>query len=232
MDMLHITIAVPASKVGALYAAAAALLGSGSSNATVAASGKSSTPDASAIIGGGTAVAPTPSPSAPTSETASTATAVAGDPNEVDAAGTPWSADKHASTKGKTKDGLWRMKVGVARPANEGLPAGSGAAPVSSGSETPAVTTAAPAAEEDDEFAAFHAAAAAQAPVARNWTDADLSKLCNQAAVAAGGPDKVKAIIAKYVPAGEVPHSRSIPADQRETFAVDVETSLGIKYEG
>lgn len=35
---------------------------------------------------------------------------------EVDAAGTPWNADLHAATKGKTKAGLWRMKVGVARP--------------------------------------------------------------------------------------------------------------------
>lgn len=35
---------------------------------------------------------------------------------EVDAGGWPWSADLHASTKAKTKDGFWRMKVGVPRP--------------------------------------------------------------------------------------------------------------------
>lgn len=35
---------------------------------------------------------------------------------EVDAAGTPYDPALHAATKGKTKAGLWRMKVGVARP--------------------------------------------------------------------------------------------------------------------
>lgn len=40
---------------------------------------------------------------------------------DVDAQGWPWSADLHASTKAKTKDGLWRMKVGVARPAPKPL---------------------------------------------------------------------------------------------------------------
>lgn len=40
---------------------------------------------------------------------------------EFDAAGWPWSADLHASTKAKTKDGLWRMKVGVRRPAAKQL---------------------------------------------------------------------------------------------------------------
>lgn len=35
---------------------------------------------------------------------------------ELDADGWPWSADLHAVTKTKTKDGRWRMKVGVKRP--------------------------------------------------------------------------------------------------------------------
>jgi hypothetical protein len=161
---------------------------------------------------------------------------------ERDAAGVLWDEAKHASTKGKTKAGLWRMKVGVTRPAGEGEDAiqgnaGSAAAPDNSASGTPAPasSTAAPAADEDDEFAAFRNAAAAQgaAPApARTWTDADLSKLCNQGAIAAGGPDQVKAIIAKYVPAGQPQHSRSIPNEQRETFAQDVEKSLGIQYAG
>jgi hypothetical protein len=74
--------------------------------------------------------------------------------------------------------------------------------------------------------------ASTAAPTARTWADADLSKLCNQAAVAKGSPEPVKAIIAKFVPAGEPAHSRSIPMDQREAFAVEVETTLGIVYEG
>ena len=36
---------------------------------------------------------------------------------EYDAAGWPWDANLHAATKTMTKDGLWRMKVGVSRPA-------------------------------------------------------------------------------------------------------------------
>lgn len=36
--------------------------------------------------------------------------------DEVDAHGWPWSAELHASSKSKTKNGLWRMKVGVSRP--------------------------------------------------------------------------------------------------------------------
>lgn len=35
---------------------------------------------------------------------------------QVDAHGWPWSADLHASTRNMTKEGLWRMKVGVSRP--------------------------------------------------------------------------------------------------------------------
>lgn len=37
--------------------------------------------------------------------------------DEFDAAGWPWDANLHASTKTKTGAGLWRMKVGVSRPA-------------------------------------------------------------------------------------------------------------------
>jgi hypothetical protein len=35
---------------------------------------------------------------------------------ELDAHGHPWSADLHAASKGKTTQGLWRMKVGKRRP--------------------------------------------------------------------------------------------------------------------
>lgn len=38
------------------------------------------------------------------------------DKPEIDAHGHPWSADLHAASKGKTKDGLWRMKIGRSRP--------------------------------------------------------------------------------------------------------------------
>lgn len=37
--------------------------------------------------------------------------------NTLDAHGWPWSAEMHASTQAKTNAGLWRMKVGVTRPA-------------------------------------------------------------------------------------------------------------------
>lgn len=40
-----------------------------------------------------------------------------GDESVVDADGWPWDASLHAATKNKTSAGLWRMKVGVARPA-------------------------------------------------------------------------------------------------------------------
>jgi hypothetical protein len=39
------------------------------------------------------------------------------DAADVDAAGTAFDPALHAATKSKTKAGLWRMKVGVARPA-------------------------------------------------------------------------------------------------------------------
>jgi len=42
---------------------------------------------------------------------------------DIDRDGHPWSADLHASSKSRTKDDLWRMKVGVSRPAPlEGYP--------------------------------------------------------------------------------------------------------------
>jgi hypothetical protein len=42
--------------------------------------------------------------------------AAASSSEDVDAAGTKFDPALHAATKSKTKAGLWRMKVGVARP--------------------------------------------------------------------------------------------------------------------
>ncbi len=165
---------------------------------------------------------------------------------EVDAHGHPWSADLHASTKTKTKEGLWRLKVGATRPDPlPGFPvegptgtSESGAASEATGSAT---TAAAPSNDEDDEFAAFREAAAASdakdaeaaaaAPM-RKWTDADLSALCNQAAMKLGGPEKVKEAIARFIPEGQVAHSRNIPEENREEFANAVEEVAGIEFAG
>lgn len=163
----------------------------------------------------------------------------------VDAAGWPWDAAMHASTRTMTKEGLWRMKVGVSRPdAKPGFPKETGGTGTkeSSPEALAGATAAIPAAGEDeDEFAAFRAAAdkagatdtAAVASIpARKWTDADLGALCNQAAVKLGDPAPVKAIIAEFAPAGEVPHSRLIPDDKRDAFARAVEAKAGITFAG
>lgn len=170
---------------------------------------------------------------------------------EVDAHGHAWSELLHAATKGTTKDGLWRMKVGVTRPAPmPGFPKDTGT--TTTGEDTqpeasvvsPAVTEAAPVqtdTAEDDEFAAFRnaaadadaTAAAAKASVpARKWTDADLGALCNQAAVKLGDPVPVKEIIGQFVPEGTVAHSRNIPEESREDFAKAVEAKAGIEFAG
>ena len=162
----------------------------------------------------------------------------------IDAHGWPWSEDLHASTQGKTKDGLWRMKVGVSRPnPKPGYPIGDtgtgGTGEVSKAADTAATETAGP--DEDDEFAAFReaaeksdtAAAAAKAAIPpRKWTDADLGALCNQAASKLGDPSPVKETISKFVPEGEVAHSRNIPEDQRAAFAAAVEERAGIEFAG
>jgi hypothetical protein len=200
------------------------------------------------------AIVATPTPESPALVgTGGTATSDASPSDaEIDAHGHPWSADLHASTKGKTKDGLWRMKVGVTRPDPlPGFPvesaAGTGTAPVTPtpSATSPAATGAAsvPAAtvEEDDEFAAFRnaaaesdaadAAAAASVP-ARTYSDADLGALCNQAAVKLGDPSPIKEIIAQYVPEGQVAHSRNIPEDKRAEFVAAVEAKAGIEFAG
>ena len=139
-----------------------ALLG-GASLAAVAVSGS----------GKPVSVQPSPTSDAPAASAteaapaaASTETAPAGDPNEVDAGGHPWSADLHASTRGTTKDGYWRMKVGVSRPADlPGFPKGTGTdtatSPTSASGQGATQADPAPAstADDDDEFAAFRAAA-------------------------------------------------------------------------
>jgi hypothetical protein len=176
---------------------------------------------------------------------------------ERDAHGHLWHADLHASTKTKTKDGLWRMKVGVARPDpvpgfpidNGGQSAGTG---TSSETSTPSATSptatapeSAPPAtsgpEEDDEFAAFRAAAAtsdakdqaaAASVPARQYSDADLGALCNQAAVKLGDPNPIKEIIASFMPEGQVAHSRNVPAERRAEFVKAVEDKAGISFAG
>lgn len=154
---------------------------------------------------------------------------------EVDAHGWPWSEELHASTKGTTKDGLWRMKVGVSRPdPKPGFPKPDGTGTKDAGTASDA---SAPVTDvEEDEFAAFtkanQEAADAAAVPARTWADADLSALCAQAATKLGDADPVRAIIASYTPEGETPHSRNVPADQREAFAAEIEAKAGITYAG
>ena len=203
------------------------------------------------------AAAPEPAPAAAAEQPAPAAEAPpAADSDAVDAGGWPWSADLHASTKGKTKDGYWRMKVGVTRPADKPGFSPSNAAAAAPGSPEAsqsasagnAGSAAAPAAEassdDDDEFAAFReaaaktdaeagaAAAAAAAVPARKWTDADLGALCNQAAVKLGDPSPIKEIIAQFVAEGEVAHSRNIAEDKRADFAAAVEAKAGITFAG
>lgn len=176
------------------------------------------------------------------------------DTGEIDAAGHPWSEALHASTKGKTKDGLWRMKVGVSRPVpvpgfpkdaassagatgtqsnGTGSQAGGSATGPNAGPVTPD--------QDADEFAAFRAAAdkasatdanAAASVPARKWSDSDLSALCNQAATKLNDPTPVREVIAKFVPEGQVQHSRCIPEASREAFAKAIEEKAGITFAG
>ena len=190
--------------------------------------------------------AATPAPAVEQSQASDVAEAsqAATDDGTVDAHGWPWSADMHASTKGTTQDGLWRMKVGVKRPdPKPGFPIGD-TGTASTGTESSAAATApteTASPVEDDEFAAFREAAAkadandaaAKANVpARKWTDADLGALCNQAALKMGDPQPVKDIIAEFVPAGEVSHSRNVPEEKRAEFAAAVEAKAGIEFAG
>lgn len=235
------------------------LLGGAAGGAMIAQSGQQTL---SAGNVGITDAAPTPAAeqsgggaeASPAAATDAGANALA-DSGEVDAHGWPWSADMHASTKGKTKEGLWRMKVGVSRPdPKPGFPIDSGAAntgtPTNSETDSSSATSQTATDQgsgqpdtsgDDDEFAAFRAAAAASdatdtaaaasAP-ARQFSDSDLGALCNQAAVKLGDPAPVKEIIAKFVPEGQVAHSRNIPAEKRETFAKEVEAKAGIQFAG
>jgi hypothetical protein len=250
-----------------MYTAVCALLGGASMLALKGSTGNSDSggnvagtgvaPTAAEEKSGAAAAAPTPSPSpAPSpSPSAAEASPAASDDGEIDAHGHPWSADMHASTKGKTKDGLWRMKVGVSRP--DPLPGFPKDEPstdtgTSQATPTPSATSQdatdqgsgqpATSGDDDDEFAAFRAAAnasattdqaaAAAAPTTRPWTDADLGALCNQAAVKLGDPAPIKEIIGQYVPEGEVAHSRNIPPEKREDFAKAVEAKAGIEFAG
>ena len=95
-------------------------------------------------------------------------------------------------------------------------------------------------ASEDDEFAAFAqakaesdaAASSAGEGPAREWDDADLSALLNQAALKLGGPEKIKEAIAEFVPEGAVAHSRHIPVERREEFAQRIEKLADIEFAG
>jgi hypothetical protein len=223
---------VPVSK----FAAVCALLAGSAATAISAGSGNPSPPPPpSTLTSSGTAQ------SAPTSDAGVAATSEATGENTGeynfphDAAGTVFDPARH--TGSTVKSGLWRMKAGLPRDPGEGEDSPSYVAP--GGTATPPPPPAAAAqsaqaapADEDDEFAAFATAAAAPAAAqpARSWTDADISKLCNQAAVADGGPARVQALITKYIPEGQTNHSRNVPAAQRETFAQDVENTIKIEY--
>lgn len=238
-----IVMPIPASQ----YASVCALLGGAAilaAGAGASAGNVGASPATAPSSGGAETLAPESQASAGTGETAPTGASPSD--GEIDAHGHPWSAELHASTKGKTKDGLWRMKVGVSRPDPlPGFPtADTGTSDTGTGAQAGASATTGTAespAGEDDEFAAFRAAAATSdaadaAAVAsvqpRKLSDADLGALCNQAAVKLGDPSPVKEIIAQYVPQGEVAHSRNIPEDKREEFVKAVEAKAGIEFAG
>jgi len=224
------------------FTAVCALLGGASLTALATSAPVASPTPAPAPQGTATVASEGNSAQAAVADTSGGDTAgAASDSGALDAAGWPWSADLHASTKGQTKEGLWRMKVGVSRPdPKPGFPKADGAATTSANTTASEPTPAAAAAvEDDDEFAMFREAAgksdatdasAAAAIPPRKWTDADLGAICNQAAVKLGDPTPVKALIAKYVPEGQVAHSRNIADDKREEFAVAVEKAAGITY--
>lgn len=193
-------------------------------------------------------VADTATPIATAETEAESDSAPAADSGEIDAAGWPWSPELHASTKGVTKDGLWRMKIGVSRPAPKpGFPkddastGGTGTTNPGTATQAGATAASADAGEDEDEFAAFRsaadkangadAAAAASIP-ARNWTDADLGALCNQAAVKLGDPEPVKEVIEQFVAEGVVPKSRNIAPENRAAFAKALEAKAGIEFAG
>lgn len=219
MSEHYISVQVPESKLGAVYALLA-----GTAVAAVARGSTAS--EAAAPV----PVVETPGTGEPVEANGAAPT------GEVDVAGTPFDPARHTGTK--VKSGLWRLKAGVARLPGEELPAEAAGTPNGAVAGASQSSGAAPAGgapvavEEDDEFAAFAGAAAPAKAVARTWTDTDLSKLANQAATKLGSPDKVKATIAKHVPEGLTPHSRNIPADKREAFAVDLEGVAGIEYAG
>lgn len=223
-NLITVSLTLPVSKLAAVYA----LLAGAASPAVLRGSTAAVAEAPKASTGNSASVAETPatetSPSVENAGTASTPAAPASSENDGqrDAAGTLFDPARHTGTK--VKSGLWRMKTGLSRGPNEGEDSPTYVNP---NGGTPA-----PAAAEDDEFAAFRAAATPAATTERSWTDADLSQLCNQAAIADGGPDRVKGIIAEFVPAGAQQHSRSIPAHQREAFAQKVEATFGIKYAG
>lgn len=186
---------------------------------------------------------PTPAPAEATSNVPEGA-------EGVDAHGHPWSADLHASTGSKTKEGLWRMKPGVARPDPlPGFPVETGNTAATGATSTPtsgaaveqAASATAPnagasAEDPDDEFAAFRAATAANeanttaasAPAARKFTDADLAVIANAAAQKLGDPQPVKDLIAQYVGEGAVAHSRNIPEAARQGWVDAIVARTGI----
>lgn len=210
----------------AQLAAVYALLGGVSGNALMSAAPAKlqSAPVASVSDGGAPSASPSQSieaiPSAPTSSNS----------DDLDAHGHSWSAELHASTKAKTGADLWRMKPGATRPAPmPGFPKDTGTA------SKPTATASATTVDDDDEFAAFAAAAGNPVPAAakaRKWTDADMSKLCNQAATKLGDPAPIKEVIADFVPEGSVPHSRNIAEEDREAFAQALEARAGIEFAG
>lgn len=243
-NALHVTvIATDEKQLAGVYAvlasstalAAALAAISGSGNAPAPAAAKPVTEKPSATEETQEADAPA---SAGTGEIAQTDASLSDDAPKVDAAGTPFDPARHTGTI--VKSGLWRMKAGLSRGEGEGedaIPKGDGTGTSSDGPAPAASDTAtAPADEEEDEFAAFVSTgkteeATAEIP-ARTWTDADLSALCNQAATKLGDPAPVRDVIAPFIPEGETPHSRNIPADKREEFAVALETKAGITYAG
>ena len=187
----------------------------------------------------GSPVSPTPATSTP-----ETAEEASGEDVVLDTDGHPWSAELHAGTKGRNADGRWKMKVGVRRPdpapgyplaetGNGGTGTKSDGAASGAGASAPTLD-AGPVTPEDeeDEFAAFATSKPDAAPAVRSWSDADLSSLCNQAAQALGGPAKVKETIAEFLPEGATNHSRNIPVETREEFAVKLESVAGIEFAG
>lgn len=142
---------------------------------------------------------------------------------DLDDEGQSWDENIHSPNKTKNADGTWRKKKNAAMPKIQDLEPANIVETVYIAEVTDDIKIG----NHVDSFEYFDDITLS---ASKEYTDADMSKICNQAASSSADINIIKKLIAETVPEGQVSHSRNIPLEKRVDFVQKLQQICQIEF--